>query len=620
MSVSRSHNMPFGATVQPEGVEFRLWAPAANRVDVCIVSNFPEEQTDDLLAMSTDPDGWFALTVPGIGHGTEYFYRIDGESKVPDPASRYQPHGVYGPSAVIDPGLTPWHDSPWRNRDWEEIVIYELHVGSFTEQGTFSALKEKLPYLAELGVTAIQVMPIAEFPGRRNWGYDGVLPFSPAHQYGTPEDFKALVQAAHEHSLMVILDVVYNHFGPEGNYLNLYAPGFFTKSHQTPWGAAINFDGAESHWVRQFFINNALYWLHEYNLDGLRFDAVHAIIDASRPDILIEISQCVREIIDRPVHLILENENNSSCYLTRTADQETCYFDAQFNDDIHHALHVLLTDETEGYYQDFAQAPLEHLTRCLSDGFCFQGELSSATSKPRGSPSEHLPPTAFVGFLQNHDQIGNRAFGDRITTLTEDEALRAATVLLLLSPSPPLLFMGQEWGCEQPFTYFCDFGPELAEAVSSGRRKEFAHFSEFGSSDALQRIPDPCREETFRMSRLDWSAGDPPKKTQWMQLHRELLELRQQAIVPLIKGIIGRQPNSTLTHGHLVTMHWHCAASSGLFLIANLGERQSLSGNIASPEGRLLFGTHDDPFASGRHPDFPSWSVFWYLDTKEAPA
>ncbi|MGD8875115.1 MAG: malto-oligosyltrehalose trehalohydrolase, partial [Gammaproteobacteria bacterium] len=513
--------MPFGAELLADGrTRFQLWAPSASRVDLCLrqpaaagssVTDEPAALTE--LPMEPAADGCFSLTTARAGAGDRYQYRIDGGMLVPDPASRFQPEDVHGPSEVIDPGAWNWRDGDWRGRPWEEAVIYELHVGSFTPAGNFAAVQEKLDYLRDLGVSAIELMPVADFPGRRNWGYDGALLFAPDSRYGRPEALKALVDAAHARGLMVFLDVVYNHFGPEGNYLHVYARQFFTERHLTPWGAAIDFDGPHSQRVRQFFIHNALYWLEEYHFDGLRLDAVHAIPDASQPDILTELAQRVHAVFDRRrhIHLVLENDHNSAHYLVRDAAGRPHCYTAQWNDDIHHALHVLLTAESGGYYRDYAADPLRHLGRCLAEGFAYQGEPSAyRDDRPRGEPSTHLPATAFVSFLQNHDQVGNRACGERITLLADAARIRAATVLLLLAPAPPLLFMGEEWGCTQPFLFFCDFGPELAEQVVAGRRQEFAQFPQFSDPAARRRIPDPLDSATFRQSVLDWTACERP--------------------------------------------------------------------------------------------------------------
>jgi len=607
LPATRRHAMPFGASVLPEGgVEFRLWAPAARNVQLCRYPSGREVQQ----AMAAQPDGWYTLTLPEAQAGDRYRYRIDGDLAVPDPASRFQPDDVHAASEVIDPDAFRWSDDTWRGRPWTEAVLYELHVGSFTPEGTFRAIIGKLDHLVSLGVTAIELMPVADFPGRRNWGYDGVLPFAPDACFGRPEDLKALVDTAHARGLMVFLDVVYNHFGPDGNYLHAYAPDFFTERHHTPWGAAINFDGNHSRTVRDFFIHNALYWLEEFHFDGLRLDAVHAILDDSTPDILEELAVAVRTGPGqrRAVHLVLENDHNAAHYLTGHVAGRPGY-DAQWNDDAHHALHVLVSGETAGYYSDYADDPIRHLGRCLTEGFAWQGEPSPyRDDAQRGEPSTQLPLTAFVNFLQNHDQVGNRAFGERLTVLAPEAALRAATIVLLLSPSPPLLFMGQEWGSVCPFPFFCDFHGDLAQAVTEGRRREFARFPAFQDPQARERIPDPNAEATFRSAVLDWPALDAHGHRAWLDLHRELLALRRQELVPrLDKGRPARARWDALSDRAL-RIEWVLDDGCRLTLLANLGPRDVPA--VLRPPGRLLYASHSP---TSTHHRLPPWSVAWYL-------
>ena len=373
--------------------------------------------------------------------------------------------GVHGPSEVVDPNAYNWSDDDWPGRAWEEIVLYELHLGTFSESGDFAGAVRHLDHLCRLGVTAVELMPIAEFPGQRNWGYDGVFPYAPSSRYGRPEELKSLVEACHSRGLAILLDVVYNHFGPEGNYLPAIAPDFFTERYHTPWGAAIDFAGSHNRAVRDYFIHNALYWLEEYHFDGLRFDAVHAIYDDSHPDIVAEIGETIRrQLPDREIHLVLENDRNEARLLTRRNGRPE-RFTAQWNDDLHHSLHVLITGETAGYYQDYAADPAASLARALAEGFAYQGEPSPfRDGKPRGEPSAGLPPTAFVAFLQNHDHIGNHPFGTRLAARASEAALHAGLAIMLLSPQIPLLFMGEEWASQRPFAFFCDFEPQLAQS------------------------------------------------------------------------------------------------------------------------------------------------------------
>jgi malto-oligosyltrehalose trehalohydrolase len=536
--MKRRHAMPFGTEIQSDGrVCFRLWAPRAREVELCLRGGAPEAR----LRMAAEDDGWFTMTTRYAAAGTLYNYRIDGGQQVPDPASRYQPDDVHGPSQVVDPERFDWQDGHWRGRPWEDAVIYEMHTGTGSEQGDFNGVAARLDYLVDLGITALELMPLADFPGRRNWGYDGVLPFAPDSSYGRVEDLKALVQAAHARGLMVLLDVVYNHFGPDGNYLHLYAPAFFSARHATPWGDGINFDGEHSRTVREFFIHNALYWLEEYHLDGLRLDAVHAIADEARPDILTELAERVHAGPgrERTIHLVLENDNNAARYLERRTDGGPRWYQAQWDDDIHHALHVLLTGEGDGYYQDYVDRPAWYAGRALAEGFAYQGEPSAyRDGRRRGEPSAGLPPTAFVSFLQNHDQVGNRAFGERIDALAPPEAVRAAAVVRLLSPAPPLLFMGEEFAAATPFLYFCDFAGELAQAVCDGRQAGFARYGR-AADQPTRRLPDPNAPESFVRSKLDWDSRRRGEHAARLALYRELLRLRQEKLVPRLRGVAG---------------------------------------------------------------------------------
>ena len=606
------HQMPFGAAILADGrVRFRLWAPAAEQVQLCLE---PGSRNPHRLQMTVEPGGWFSLTTARARSGSRYLYRIDGTHAVPDPASRYQPEDVHGPSEVIEPHAWRWTDSTWQGRPWHEAVIYELHVGTFTPAGNFAGVQARLDHLARLGITAIELMPLADFPGQRNWGYDGVALFAPDSRYGRPEALKALVDAAHSRGMMVLLDVVYNHFGPEGNYLHLYAPQFFKTSRRTPWGAAINYDGPDCHWVREFFIHNALYWLEEYHLDGLRLDAAHAIHDHSHPDILIELAERAHDAFRgrREVHLVLENDHNAAAYLSRDVAGLPAWYAAQWNDDLHHALHVLLTGESDGYYVDYAADPLQHLGRALTEGFSYQGEPSVfRNGKPRGVPSGRLPPQAFVAFLQNHDQIGNRALGERLDILAAPARMHAALAVLLLAPPPPLLFMGQEWGCRKPFPYFCDFGPEIAAKVTAGRRREFARFPAFGSATALRRIPDPTDRGTFHSAILDWTELRTDPHASRLDLHRRLLTLRHRELLPRLAATQPWHMSWTRPAERALLVTWTLPDGSRLCLHANLGD-QAVAG-ITRPDIPPLYSTHTET-GHGRAPaPLPPWSVTWYL-------
>jgi malto-oligosyltrehalose trehalohydrolase len=580
--------MPFGTELSAAGARFRLWAPAARQVEL----DFAVRGSRAELEMSALADGWFEATVADAPAGTRYAFRIDGGLTVPDPASRFNPDDVHRPSMVVDPLAYEWRDAGWTGRPWEDAVIYELHVGAFTPAGSFAAAIERLGYLADLGVTAVELMPLADFPGRRNWGYDGVLPFASDASYGTPDELKRLIDAAHSHSLMVFLDVVYNHFGPEGNYLHAYAPQFFNPAQHTPWGAAINYDGEQSRTVRDFFIHNALYWLEEYRFDGLRLDAVDWIVDESSPDILVELASSVREGpgAGRHIHLVLENDRNEAHYLGRDGERRPLHATAQWNDDIHHAAHVVVTGEVDGYYADYAARPLWYFARCLAEGFGYQGEPSPYRGDiARGEPSVHLPPDAFVSFLQTHDQVGNRAFGERIGHIANPRALRAAVACILLAPSPPLLFMGEEFSASTPFLFFCDFGPELALAVTQGRRKQFARFARFADPALQATIPDPNTEASFERSKLVWSEAGDPGHREWSELYRECLGIREAHIAPRLRGATP-SGGFEVEGEELMYVRWTLGDGSHLQLAANFSAHRSHP--IVPQVGQTLYASY----------------------------
>lgn len=552
---------PHGAIMlDAQHTRFALWAPDAFYVSV-------ELDGGKSIAMLPQPQGWFETEI-ACPAGTRYRYNIDGERDVPDPASRAQAWDVHGWSLVVDPLAYPWRHSNWQGRPWHEAVIYELHVGAL---GGYAGVERHLPRLAELGVTAIELMPLAQFPGERNWGYDGVLPYAPHALYGTPEQLKHLIDSAHEHGLAVILDVVYNHFGPDGNYLGQYAQGFFREDVHTPWGAGIDFDRRE---VRDFFLDNALMWLLEYRFDGLRLDAVHAI---DNPDFLQELAHRVRQQVDtgRHVWLVLENEFNQASLLEHD-------FDAQWNDDGHNALHVLLTGETDAYYSDFAADTTAKLARCLGEGFIFQGQ-ATRHGLSRGEPSGHLPPSAFVLFLQNHDQIGNRALGERLHQLCSPQALAAATTLLLMSPMIPLMFMGDEVNASEPFLFFTDHHGELAEAVREGRRNEFADFAAFHDPERRERIPDPNALTTFQHSAPSFIDGEHTR------LYRTLLSLRHRHIVPHLPGSVAL--GAQVLGLGAVSARWRLGDGSVLQIDLNL----STAALDHRASGHRLFQTPADP-------------------------
>jgi maltooligosyltrehalose trehalohydrolase len=611
--------MPFGALLTDGGVRFRLWAPAARSVHLLLANAAGTGARTVKLLMHRDAEGWYETTVRTAQPGSLYRFLVDGIGglrEVADPASRFQPQGAQGPSEVIDPAAYAWSSPERALRPWRELVFYELHVGTFTTAGTYHAAIERLPQLAELGITAVELMPLAAAPGRHNWGYDGVFPFAPSNLYGRPEDLKAFVEAAHALGFAVFLDVVYNHFGPQGNMLGLYAPQFFTNRVQTPWGAAIDFSGPIE--VRSFFIHNALYWCEEFDVDGLRIDAAHMIVDQSVPDVLVETATRLvasgRRTEDGRAYAVLEHDANASRFLR--------VFAAQWDDDVHHALHVLVTGESGGYYADYLDDPAWHLGRALTEGFAFQGEPSPFRGgTPRGEPSTNLPATSFVTFLQNHDQIGNRAFGERIGQLAEHYKIRAAVALLLLAPPLPLLFMGEEWAASSPFLFFTDFEGELARSVREGREREFASFPGFDDEGERMPLPDPGADETFARSVLNWDERAREPHRSMLALYRDALRARKEHIVPLLARTrtSAEFGVSEFSPGALGAL-WRFEGNATLRVLANLSDKRADRLDYEAFDGRAnlpifaVVAPGEPPAAFERRLLSP-WSVMWWLET-----
>ena len=580
----------FGARLTADGASFRLWAPAAKRVDLLL----EKPQT-----MRRGENGWFSADAPGAKAGARYKFRIDDEIDVPDPASAFQPDDVSGPSEVIDHSSYPWRASHWRGRPWQEAVVTEAHVGSFTREGTYRAMIGKLDHLAASGITALELMPLADFAGSRNWGYDGVLWYAPDSAYGRPDDLKALIDEAHLRGLMVFLDVVYNHFGPEGNYLGRYAPSFFTEA-QTPWGSAIDYRVAE---VRAFAIENTLYWLREYRFDGLRLDAVNTIVETGEVAILHDLSVAAGKLAaetGRHIHLVLENSDNRASLLDAAQDPLRGKYRGQWNDDYHHVWHVLLTGEAQGYYGDYQRSPSHDLARALASGFVYQGEVSAFWGgKRRGEPSGKLAPTTFVNFLQNHDQIGNRALGDRLESIADPKAIEAALAIGLLAPMTPMLFMGEEWGSKAPFPFFCDFKGDLADAVRKGRRSEYAWaYAKYGDE-----IPDPLAKSTFHSAVLDWESRNEAPGKKRLALVQGLLATRRREIVPRLAGASFGDAHAA--DNGLLTAHWRMGDGATLQLAANLSNSEIARKAIAASGTPIWGGESGDLM--------PRWSVFWRI-------
>lgn len=609
-----AHFGPHGAALQEDGtVRFRLWAPGQSKVGLAI-------EDGPTLELVPEGEGWHGLTTDHASAGSRYTFVLEDGTAVPDPASRFQPDDVHGASEVIDPSAYTWRLPDWKGRPWHEAVIYELHVGAFSPRGTYAGIEAELGRLKALGVTAIEVMPLSDTPGRYNWGYDGVLPYAPDSANGRPDELKRLIDAAHEHGLMVMLDVVYNHFGPDGNYLSLYAPDFFDPSEHTPWGAAVNF---KERAVRDFVVHNALYWLLEYRFDGLRFDAVHALIDEEDGHILKEIASTIRKSVEpgRYVHLVLENETNDPDRLIRDDKGQAVFYDAQWNDDVHHVAHVLATGESDSYYAPYGEATMEKLVTALTTGFVWQGEVFPIwdDDETRGAPSGDLPPTAFINFLQNHDQIGNRALGERLAHLAKVELVAALQALILLAPQIPMLYMGEEYGAPEPFLFFTDFDGELADAVREGRRKEFKGFAAFASEEGRERIPDPNDPATFERSKLDPAKRQEAAHRAIEERTALLLAIRAESIVPRLEGLRGNAAEGEVLNGTGLRVRWSFPDGARLEVLANLGEEAiptppTMANGDTFGHGSVLFATHP---GSDQHGGLPAWSVLWRLT--EAP-
>jgi maltooligosyltrehalose trehalohydrolase len=577
-------SLHLGATLQEAGTTFRVWAPRSRSLEVVIEGRRP-------MPLTAHGDAVFELAVPGIAAGTRYQYRLDGERYRPDPVSRFQPEGVHGPSVVVDAVRFPWTDQGFRGHALADLVFYELHVGTFTAAGTFEAVIPHLAQLVDLGITAVELMPVAEFPGSRNWGYDGAHLYAPQSTYGGPRGLRRLVDAAHGLGLSVVLDVVYNHLGPEGNYLGEFGP-YFTDRYKTPWGTAINFDGPDSEAVRRHFIDNARYWVREFHLDGLRLDAIHSIFDTSPTHILTAIAEGAREEarqLGRPVHLVAESHDNDRKIVLPAADGGLG-LDAVWSDDFHHAVHTRLTGERTGYYADFPDG--RGLARAMAEGFAFQGGPSEYFGRPRGTPSADLAGEHFVVGLQNHDQVGNRAQGDRLSTIVPLAAAKMAAALLFAVPALPLVFMGEEYGETSPFQFFTSYlDPTLVEAVRRGRAAEFARFGWEG------KIPDPSEPATFLRSRLSHPLAGAPRHRELRDYYRQWLALRRSHPALGAHGKDRARCEVDPT-GTVLTLSRRGTTGPGVCLVANL----TASPSPFAPPGadwRVLIDSEDKRFAGG---------------------
>jgi maltooligosyltrehalose trehalohydrolase len=585
-----------GATYALGATQFRVWAPDHQRIELVL------EGTDSAASIRLAPEGegFYAVEVPGLPAGTLYRYRVDGAGPFPDPASRFQPAGVHGPSEVIDPFGFAWSDQRWTGIALEDAVIYELHVGAFTPPGTFAAAAEKLPLLLELGITAVQLMPVADFPGRWNWGYDAVAPFAPSRAYGRPDDLRRFVDQAHRLGLAVYLDVIYNHLGPDGAYQGSFTGYYFSTRHQSPWGAGINYDGPRSGPVRSYAVTNAVRWITEYHADGLRLDATHAIVDQSPSHIVAGVVAAARAAAaarGRPVQIIAEDARDLA-FIVRSQDEGGWGADAVYGDDFHHHLRRLLAGDQDGYFASY-EGTASAIAATIRHGWWFRGDPDPATGKIRGSDPSGIPCAKVVVFLQDHDQVGNRAFGDRLQDAVDLAAVRAATVLLLLGPATPLLFMGQEWAATAPFRYFTDHAAALGRAVTEGRRREFGRFRAFADPELRDTIPDPQAESTFAVSHLDWDERIRSPHREFLALHRRLLALRRaepSVRVPLASG----QPETAAWDQGGVWLR-RTAPGQVLLVVARLvgpGELDLTSlGPIGAGPWQLVLDTEEAAFA-----------------------
>jgi maltooligosyltrehalose trehalohydrolase len=567
-----------GAVPEDPGTRFRVWAPDAVRLEVVL-----EDGRRHLL--QPGPGGHHQGVLSGVGAGARYRFSPDGRGPFPDPASRRQPLGVHGPSEVVDPSTFRWTDASWPGLSMDDLSVYELHVGTFTPEGTFAAAARRLDHLVDLGVTALELMPVAQAPGSRGWGYDGVFPYAPASALGTPDDLRALVDAAHRAGLGVLLDVVYNHLGPDGNYTGCYAAAYRSSRHKTPWGDGLNFDGEGSAAVREFFIGNALHWLAEYHLDGLRLDATHAILDDGPVHVLGELAERAHAL--RPRALVIAEDDRNEARLVRPASDGGLGLDGVWADDLHHALRRRVAGDRDGYFADFTGSS-EEIARTVRQGWLFTGQPAPHFhGGPRGTDPSGVPAERFVVCLQNHDQVGNRALGERLHHVVDPASYRAALALVLLAPETPLLFMGQEWAASTPFLYFTDHEPGLGKLVTEGRRREFARFEAWADPALRERIPDPQAAATFEASKLRWDERLLPPHAAVLALHRSLLRLRRELVLPRRAG-------------------WTAAAAGPDGVVLGDGERTVVvrldgAGPLAVDAGkgvpRLLLSTEDPGFS-----------------------
>ena len=617
-AASITRTLSVGAQVESSGTHFRVWAPKRQRVDVLLLG--PDgEPTHSPVPLEVEDAGYFSAWVPNAVAGTRYRFRLDGGDSFPDPASHFQPEGPHGPSVVVDHRAFQWSDAKWQGVSIRGQVIYELHFGTFTPPGTYASAKEQLPRLKELGITVIEVMPLACFPGEFGWGYDGVNPYAPYQHYGTPDEFRSFVNYAHSLGMGVILDVVYNHLGPDGNYLTQYSDDYFHRDHTTEWGDALNYDGENSEHVREFFAGNAEYWIREYHLDGLRFDATQSIFDASREHILALMATRARAAAGgREIILVAENESQEA-KIARPRERGGYGLDALWNDDYHHSAIAALTGHRDAYYTDYSGSPQEFIS-AVKYGYLFQGQRYSWQKKRRGEPTLGMEPPSFVNFLENHDQVSNSASGRRIHQLTSPGRFRALTALTLLAPGTPLLFQGQEFASSKPFAFFANHNPELARLVHKGRVEFLGQFPSLRNPEMMRKIPNPALRETLEMCKLDWSEWE--RNPEAVALHRDLLELRRtdpafrmQSYGRLDGAVLGAQ---------VFVLRYFVEAGQDRLLIVNVGAdlhlTQAPEPLLAPPEGKLwqVLWSSDDPSYGGSGFIHPDTAEYWRIQGESA--
>ena len=603
----------FGACPAAGAVTFQVWAPMRRQVELILHPGLASSQRRSLRPIG---NGLFAGTFADVSAGDLYAYLLDGEGPLPDPASRFQPQGVHGPSAVVDPRAFAWTDDGWRGVPLQQAVVYELHVGTFSETGTFTGVTERLPYLADLGVTVLELMPVADFPGSRNWGYDGVSLYAPSRAYGAPDDLRRLVDTAHRCGLAVVLDVVYNHFGPDGAYAPQFSPFYLSTRHHSPWGAAVNLDGEGSEQVREFFIQNALHWIHEYHFDGLRLDATHGLIDGSPRHFVAELAARVRASLPhRPVLLIAEDERNLAT-IVRAAEDGGWGLDAVWADDFHHQARRLAAGDCDGYYEDFTGTTAD-LATTIRQGWFYQGQFSAHQGRRRGTASTGVPLHRMVFCLQNHDQIGNRPFGGRLDHQIEPALYRALSALLLFIPETPLLFMGQEWAASTRFQFFTDHHIDLGRLVAIGRREEFSRFEAFADPAARARIPDPQASSTFENSRLVWNEPTQAPHAGILALYRALLKLRRTQ--PALQ-YSNEFEVTALDDASLAVLRANESEALILVLCTGVSRRVDLTRWSAVPRNRkweVVLTTEESQFLESRAPNRTSGVE---IDTDDGPS